>query len=323
MKHSENFPINLSNADRQLIMAYLYDDCTEQQRQDVERRAQTETDFGRYLTQEQALNDVLNNQPIKTVSSEQVSAARYRLHTALNRPRHFSLESLQHWLWPQDGLTAMPWASLALMFVIGFWFAQGLPDRNAASPTLQPVAAPLQFIRPGEFEITNLKMTGYDVGNGDVQLTYSLVSRTELNGNLGSADIQQLLAESLQDDVSDATRLDLVGLLKNVTASASVRAALSHSLLNDPNPGVRLLAAEALTEYAVDPDTRHSLLQALANDVNAGVRIVAFQSLMNFLDDPATLDTIQRISVHDSNRYIRDSANRLVEPLKQPNDTQI
>ncbi len=84
-----------------------------------------------------------------------------------------------------------------------------------------------------------------------------------------------------------------------------------------------MLAAEALTEYAVDPDTRHSLLQALANDVNAGVRIVVFQSLMNFLDDPATLDTIQRVSVHDSNRYIRDNANRLVEPLKQPNDTQI
>ena len=323
-------PINqLTEQDQQLIIDYLVGELDDIQRTAFEARLKSDTHFAQQVSAQSQLDHILARGSQPVIDQKRQEGVHWALNKSLrkqaseNQGVWFALKNLVN---VQVTFKAQ-FASMLATFVLGLLVADAYSSKNEpvfaenSNRTIpekyQEVAAalqPVKLIQPGDFEITDLTVDSIDPSSGAVQVTYSLASQTRVNGNLDSPEIQSLLASTIKNEVSDATRLDLVELLKDHSETALVREALSHSLLNDPNPGVRMAAAESLAKLSHDKNIRDILRKALTNDVNPGIRVEAFQALVQHLDDKETLRAFKDFSVNDSNPFIREKARKLVKP---------
>jgi hypothetical protein len=333
-------------SDQAFILAYLYDELSSQRRLDFEQRLQTDPLFCSLYHQQLELEAVMKpgTQPI--IDDKRMDAVHWSLQKQLRKQvtKQRSLFGMLANLWQTQVSFKAQFASMIATFTLGLLLAQGGLFSNDAedSGSERLVAAqdfdsqgaetqsdvPMSLIKDNDFQITDLQLKKFDPSSDKVQLVYSLESRTRVDGNIANGEIQQLLASSLKDDVSDATRLDLIEVLKNYAEFEQVRDALSHSLLNDPNPGVRMVAAESLSKLSADKSVRRVLLNALQNDVNPGVRVEVFQALLGYLSeqskpDQDTLEVLQNYSVRDSNQYIRQQSKSLLNQNSRQKETQI
>ncbi|TQV72088.1 HEAT repeat domain-containing protein [Aliikangiella marina] len=309
----------LIQQDDELIVAYLYDELSEQSREAFEKRLQNDPSFCEKYNQHSQLDQLMSrgNQPI--ISDQRADAVRWSLQRKL-RKEAAKRQSKAGWLqnlWTGQVSFKYQFASMVATFALGFYVA------GEREVIIQPVADNSQqsellaFVEKDDLHITDMQLKQVDTQSGDIQVVYSLASRTQLDANLSNQKVQGLLAKTMQDDVSDSTRLDLVDLLKDYSNTQSVRNALSHSLLNDPNPGVRMVAAESLAKISHDENVRDVLRVALQGDVNPGVRVEAFQALIQHLDDKKTIEVLKNHSANDSNLYIRNQVKTLFD-LERP-----
>jgi hypothetical protein len=322
---SRNFS-SLPEADQQLLMAYLYNTLSENNRLKFEKRLDTESTLAEALTAEQEFERFLPRGLKPDIDSTRAQVNQFALHKALRQSKQpaFNIKVLLASIWPTQGSRSFQLASMAVTFLLGIWFAQSNDFNQMIHGVQQDSVEPaLAFVPPDDFEITDVQLGDINSENGDIQLTYSWSSKKAVAGNLADDNIQHLLVASIKNNANDGTRLNLVNILQPFAESQTVQEALVFSLLNDPNPGVRLMAAESLVNYSEQKSTRSALLETLKEESNPGIRIQVYQALLNHLDDPETVKTIQQFSVQDSNQYIRDHAIELVKTMAETSVTKI
>lgn len=307
---------HLNEHDQQLIMAYLYDELSDEDKLAFEARLKSEHGLQKALEQQQQFDELLAPGVKPIIENKRMDAVHWSLQRKLRKQaqQKQSFGKFLASLWSMQVTFKAQFASVLVAFVIGFVIANQSPQNNqqtslAQSPEQQ---SPLQFIQQDDYEITDLQLSQVDPQTGKVKVTYSLASQTELQGNLQNQEIQSLFATTMKNEVSDSTRLDLIELMKDYASSEKVRDSLSYSLLNDPNPGVRMVAAESLAKLSHIKSVRSVLNQALREDINSGIRVEIFQALSQHLDDQEILTTIKNYSTQDSNLYIRRQAQLLV-----------
>jgi len=305
--------------DDNLIVAYLYDELSEQSREAFEKRLQNDPGFCEKFNQHSQLDGIMGKGSQPIISDKRADAVRWSLQRRL-RKEAAKRNSKAGWLqniWSGQVSFKYQFASMLATFALGFYVAgervsQEVPIAdNTASSEL------LAFVDNDDLHITDMQLKQVDSTSGDIQVVYSLASRTQLEANMSNQKVQNLLATSMQNEMNDSTRLDLVDLLKDYSKTESVRNALSYSLLNDPNPGVRMVAAESLAKISQDEKVRDVLRSALQSDLNPGVRVEAFHALIQHLDDKKTIEVLKSHGANDSNLYIRSQVKELFD-LEQP-----
>ena len=327
----------LSKTDQSLIVDYLYGELNQSQTSAVEERIKIDLQFAEAVAQQKQLEQILPVGAAPVINKDRMQGVHWSTHRALRQQNQsrWSLLNIVSSIWQCKVTMKVQLASIFTAFAIGWLVSQ--PSFNASSTTLDEVAIetksflttpsseqrsaenamlPVKLIKQGDFEITNLSLDEVDAQSGMVNVTYSLIAQTSLKGNIANPDIQNLLATTIKNDVSDGTRLALVDLLKDQTDTEHVRDALSYSLLNDPNPGVRMAAAESLVKLSDNSQVRESLRQVLKSDINPGIRIKVFQALAKYSSEIETQKILEQFSQKDNNQYIREQAKSLLKQQK-------
>ncbi len=152
--------------------------------------------------------------------------------------------------------------------------------------------------------------------NRPFRVKFTTLRRTKLKTDFGDNQAILLLTSAMKTNLDDATRLELVDILKAHLENESVRESLSYALLNDPNPGVRMIIAESLAKLSGDRVIRETLRLSLLKDTNQGVRVSAFNGLLKYLDDK-TIELFRTRGLKDSNYYIRSKAQNIIDEIQQ------
>ncbi|MGX5172477.1 HEAT repeat domain-containing protein [Aliikangiella sp. IMCC44653] len=315
MMNNSNHSISL---DEELILGYLYQQLDQQQRANFEQRLKTDKDFKQLFLTHQALEKVLPKGIQPKTAPEQLNALEWNLKRRLKQTKQsvslFARLRRIQWFKPYRWQTQF--ASLGFAFVCGFIVSNQVEQnsRQAVNTTAMIASeAPLNYLNNNDYEIVDLNVKHFDPASQKVNLDYSLVARTSVSGKLDDPSIQNLLAISMQNDVSDSTRLNLAELMQNYSNSQAIQQALSHSLLNDPNPGVRMAAADSLVALANQESVKQVLVEAFANDTNPGIRVAVFDALLANVKDKKTLEQLKQFASADSNAYIRNAGSKIFE----------
>ncbi len=316
------------DAEQALVLAYLYDDLSSQQRQLFEQRLKQDGKLKQLFEQQKQLDQIIKPGTHPSIDKNRMDGVHWALHRRLRKaaPKQHSLFTKLTQLWQMRVNFQTQLVSMSLTFILGFILAgsEFLVDENVVESVQtnnekvyinQSPLGPLMLIKNDEYEIVDLQLNQFDPERGQGNVSYSLSSQTEITGKVTDQKILNLLTTTMKNRVSDATRLELIEVLKEHTRTAQVRDALSYSLLNDPNPGVRMAAAESLTLLAQDKSIRKVLRQALQKDINSGIRVEVFQALIQHLDDQETIKTLKDFSINDSNYYIRNQAKILTDKM--------
>lgn len=333
------------------VIRYLYGDMAAAEMQALELAATESRQLRDLLDDEQQFHKFIPRGSQPSVSEQRVQANRYQLQKRLQQINSKSENALAAWLrdfvrQPLRGgfqVTAM-----AATFVFGVYIANEpattqqvdnslavkLPAQvDSSSRNAQFIAAsfggidsrdnqsqgsaqisPLQLVGNDDYEIFEFDIERYDAATGEIQLSFSLAAETRVSGNVSDADISNLMAVALQDDIDSSARLDTVDVLQSVMSGPEVFQAMTQVLRNDPNPGVRYEAAQALVSLTEDPEVRDALRYALREDTNPGVRLAAFDALAAEPElDSETLDLFRERMDADGNEYIRNQSRALVQ----------
>lgn len=314
-----------TNSEQGLILDYLYNELSNQQRQLFEQRLEKDADFAELFERQKQLAQLIKPGTQPFIEKDRMDGLHWSLHRRLlkeSKKQHSLFSKLTNIRHLQMNFSTQL-ASMLLTFTLGFLLAgsEFSDDKNDLESGMtsekisfvQRQSEPLTLIENDDYEIFDLQLTQLDPETGQVKVAYSLASQTQIEGNISDQKILNLLSTTMKNKVSDSTRLELVEVLKEHTKIVQVRDALSYSLLNDPNPGVRMAAAESLALLSQDKDIRRVLRMALQNDINSGIRIEAFQALIQHLDDKETINTLKQHSINDSNYYIRQQAKKLTD----------
>lgn len=314
----DNITQDMRMKDNQLIIDYIYGELNREQRDTFERRLATDQHFKSLVLRQQKLNQLIEPGVSPDISEQRASAVDWALHKKLSYAANNKQQGSKYsTLFQRKVALKTQLLGMALTFILGFLLAQSplffTPDAEPATEfVIANQAPPLALVGDDDYQIVDLELVNHDLKSGVVKLNYSLNASTKLSAELASENVLALLAQTIKNDVSDQTRLEIVEIFRNYAQTSQVSQALSYSLLNDPNPGVRIAAAESLSELSNDKTVRHTLRQALENDTNAGIRVVAFEGLIKHLDDIATINTLKHSSLNDSNTYIRRQARLLL-----------
>ncbi len=306
-----------NDADESLIIAFLYQSLTDKQQQDFEVRLENDKAFRQLFEQQKALDKMIQPGIKVSISEQRMDAVRWALQKDLRKEqsKQSSIYRKLSALWQSKVSFNAQFASMLFTFLLGVLITQNYSEQSTKNSSVaidQPKASALGFIKDEDYQITDLRLSQFGTQPDEVKITYSIASQTQLEGRLSNQRIQNLLAATMKNDVSDSTRLELADVLKNYVKSTVVRDALSYSLLNDPNPGVRMIAAQSLTTLSADRNIRKVLTEALKNDSNPGIRVEIFNALSKHLDDPETMTTITQHSISDGNEYIRQRAKNIL-----------
>lgn len=304
-----------------LVLDYLYGDWDDAKKREFEQLLVANESLKQLVDDETRFDESfpIGTQPL--IEQERLDGNRWLLRQNLQKASRSGF-SFQNWL---SGLAQRPFsvafqgAAMAMTFVLGIMVASPNNDLNLQTPdelllsaAQDSDASPLALVNDEDFEIYKLKVNHYDAATGDIDLSFSLASETRLSGNVADAQINQLMAVALQDDIDSASRLDTINALQPVVGGDKVYEALIYVLTNDQNPGVRYQAVRSLVALSDEERVRDALRLALQKDVNSGVRIEAFNALMPYRDEE-TLELFKVQMNADSSEYIRSQSRFIVE----------
>ncbi len=212
-----------------------------------------------------------------------------------------------------------------LTFSFGFFLAS---DKNNPAQTInnetnkivQSEIIDAELVDPRD-QIINFEIDKRQNSDNSLRIKYTTLRQTKLNTNLDDINTLLLLTSAMETDLNDATRLELVEILKEHIENEQVRESLSFSLLNDPNPGVRIIVAESLAKHSSSDAVRKILRQALAKDSNQGVRVSVFEGLLENLDDE-TIKLLKSRSSRDSNYYIRSKSQNIIDDIRREKELE-
>jgi hypothetical protein len=304
-----------------LVIRYLYGDFNAQEKSHFTEALKHNVVLQQLLKEEQYFESALPIGAQPGVDAERMQGNRWLLRQRLqqeNRGR-FSLQQWFQGLFEKPLTLAFQATGMAATFVLGLMLAtpslSPIDQQNisALATTGQPQEpSPLSLINDDDYEIFELQVSNYDAVTGDIDLSFSLASETQISGNIADEGIHGLMAVALTNDIDSASRLETIDVLQPVVSGDRVYEALIYVLTNDQNPGVRYQAVQSLVTLAHEDSVREALRYALSEDVNPGVRLEAFQALVNYPDEQ-TLEVFRQQMDTDSNEYIRAQARSIVE----------
>lgn len=302
------------------VISYLYSDMDAAELRQFEKDLETDEQLRQILDEERSLDSAIpiGSQPL--IDEERLQGNRWLLHQNLQKQSR-SQFSIRRWLseLSERPLTvAFQGAAMAMTFVLGIYVASPAVSTGAQSQGGLVAAGnsaartPLQLVNDEDYEIYQLKVNSYDATSGEIDLSFSLASETNIRGNVRDQNIHGLMAVALQNDIDSASRLDAIDALQPVTTGDDVYQALIHVLKNDRNPGVRYQAVRSLVALAHEDEVRDALRDALNEDVNSGVRLEAFQALVAYPEEE-TLRLFRQKMEADSNEFIRNQSRIIIE----------
>jgi len=265
----------------------------------------------------------MGNKPY--ISDQRMEANRWQLKRKL-RATSSKQNSLIGQFYFAIATNKLQIAGMFLTFSFGFLIASNKNNLNHSvnSESIQVVQnenAETKIIDPRD-QIIDFEINTNENSNSPFKVKYTTLRQTKLDTNFKDRNSILLLTSAMETDLNDATRLELVEILKEHLDIDQVRKSLSFSLLNDPNPGVRMIVAESLAKLSNSQIVRDTLRQVLIKDINQGVRVSAFDGLLENLDDETIKLFKYRIS-RDSNYYIRSKAKSIVDEIQQEKDLEI
>jgi len=264
------------------------------------------------LSKEEKLSLAMKQGNKPSISPQRMDANRWQLKKILKAERYkqHSIVGRFSFLLASNKLQIV---GMFLTFSFGFLvassdvFLKSLPQHNSNKVALNKNET--NYLNRND-QIVNFEI--YENENGKpFNVNYTTVRRTSLDANLEDDRTVSILAAAMKSDLDDATRLRLIGVLKDHLDNKAIRESLSHSLLFDPNPGVRIVAAESLAKLSNNQKIRETLRQALIKDTNQGVRISAFNGLLEHLDEK-TIEIFKAQGAKDGNFYIRNKAQDII-----------
>ena len=210
---------------------------------------------------------------------------------------------------------AYSFASVVLLFTIGYFMFSGKPDIEVQSE---------KGIAQVESSVTNLQFINSDFEKGEVEITYDQITPVKLKGNVNDAEIQKVLAQSLIDNENPGVRLKTVNAIlseKRENTSGVLKNALINAMKHDNNPGVRKEALNALCNLQFDDQIRDAMIYVLQNDKNSGLRIQAINCLdvkndLQKITDPNTINVLKKKMHEDENSYIKLRAKTILTKLE-------
>jgi len=298
----------------QLVIRYLYGDFSEEERAQFEQALASNSKLQEILAQEQDLN---NSVPLGTtpfIDSERQEINRLKLRRNLQKQvaSQSALGNFLVSLLRKPSLVAFQSFALAASYVLGFLIASPSDVAIESGNPLAGIVSPLSLVGDQDYEISDMHIADFNPVSGEIDLSFSIASETQLTGNVADTGIRTLMTVALLNEIDAAARLDTIEALQNASFSDDVSASMIHVLNSDDNPGVRYSAVLSLVDYADDETVRSALRNALQEDVNPGVRIEAFNALATRPDAETLAVFEQRMEV-DSNSYIRDRSRSIVE----------
>jgi len=185
------------------------------------------------------------------------------------------------------------------------WLSHSGSDNLA--DVLDPGASRVRYVEPDD--------------SGRVRIVIEETKRRTLTGRVDDAPIRQWLMTATQDTADPGVRVQSVELLESrCRGSADIRNVLLNSLQHDPNAGVRLKALDGLKQFATDPETKQVLTHVLLTDSNPGVRSEVVDLLVQRPDDPM-VGVLQELLSRENNGYIRQRCERALHDMNASSET--
>jgi len=283
-----------------LLVFYVCDELTEQERAEVEKHLATCDECRAQLSEEREFHGTLSDQPsacdLLDPTGLLLSHCRSELAEKIDdlarppsRERAFGLGWMRRWM------VLHPAWSAATLVVLGL--AAGVQSNQWFSPSGDVTAVEPVNVRPSprftEDQLAKMEVAGINFtpaagsGSQNVRVQMSAEQPVELSGSLDDNDVRSVLTYVVKsgERFDSGVRLDCLDVLKARAADLQVRKALLTAARKDQNPAVRLKALEALRDSAPDRDVRETLLDALKHDSNPGVRVEAVNLLVRSLDN--------------------------------------
>jgi hypothetical protein len=271
------------------------------------------------LTEEELLNIAMKIGNKPHISVQRIDANRWQLKRKLNAKslnKSFIL-GLLHFVFTTNRLQVI---GMCLTFTLGFLIASNNGISQLAFNEEQVQASNNKSINSryiqDKDQIIDLVIGKSEGSSNLLNIQYTTLRQTKIKTSVENKETLNILTDALKNNLSDATRLDLIDFLKGHLGNEMVRESLSYSLLNDPNPGVRMVAAESLAKLSSDKKVRSTLRQALIEDTNQGVRVSVFEGLLEQLDEK-TITLFKEKGSQDGNYYIRNKTKNIIKKIQQ------
>jgi hypothetical protein len=298
----------------QLVIRYLYGDFSDEEKAQFEQELTGNSLLQEVLAQEQHLNASVPQGTAPFIDSERQEDNRLKLRRNLQKQvaSQSALSVFLVSLLRKPSLVAFQSFALAASYVLGFLIASPSDVTVESGNPLAGIVSPLSLVGDQDYEISDMHIADFNPVSGEIDLSFSIASETQLSGNVADTGIRTLMTVALLNEIDAAARLDTIEALQNATFNDDVSASMIYVLNSDNNPGVRYSAVRSLVDYADDENVRTALRNALTEDVNPGVRIEAFKALAENPDAETLAVFRQRMDV-DSNTFIRDRSRSIVE----------
>jgi hypothetical protein len=297
-----------------LVVRYLYGDLTESERAEVEAAAGDNSMLKELLEEEQRLDRSIPLGTAPYIDNVRQEENRRLLRRNLQKQvaDQSALSNFLVSMLRKPSLVAFQSIALIASYFLGSFIAgPGEISPNSNAPAFATLS-PLSLINEEDYEISQMRINEFDPSSGAIDLSFSLISESQLSGNVADAGVRTLMTVALLNEIDATARLDTLDALQNAAYDSDLSDSMIHVLSSDNNPGVRYSAVKSLVNYAENDTVRSALLAALNQDVNPGVRIEAFNALAQN-PDAETLAIFRQIMSNDSNSYIRDTARSIVE----------
>jgi hypothetical protein len=303
-----------------LVVRYLYGDLTEQERTEFEQAAADNSILQEILAQEQSLDRSIPIGTAPFIDTGRQEENRRLLRRNLQKQvadqsvlGNFLVNILR-----KPSLVAFQSVALIASYFLGSFIAGPGEISPNSNPPAFATLSPLSLINEDDYEISQMRINDFDPASGEIDLSFSLASESQLSGNVADAGVRTLMTVALLNEIDATSRLDTLDALQNAAYDSDLSASVIHVLNTDNNPGVRYSAVRSLVNYAENDNVRSALLGALSQDVNPGVRVEAFNAL-TLNPDEETLTIFRQSMENDSNSYIRDTARSIVEDYENNN----
>lgn len=204
-----------------------------------------------------------------------------------------------------------PVGAVALV-AVGFLGAKLVPGNIPGLGTMASMA------EVGASRVRSVEPTA----DGNIRIVLDETRQRTVDGRMDDEMIRELLLAATKDP-SDGLRADTVTLLTTRPETADVRDVLVDTIRNDQNAGVRLKALAGLKTFTHDPDVRSALADVLSSDGNAAMRIRAIDLLVQSLDetqeptaDRRLVGILQELLPREQDPYMQQRFQHALELMK-------
>jgi len=211
---------------------------------------------------------------------------------------------------------------LAFGFVIG---RQTIGNADQNQETFQNLIAANQQVQAANSEINPLlagvEKVKFNSQTGEVEVYYTTVNDIQLNGDLNSPTIRQMLSHAMLEEENPSVRLHAVKALKvfaeeKKLIEPELIGSIETLLNKEDNLGIRLQAIKLLNVLPLNDAVKNILTKVLLNDPEPSMRMQAFDKLTS-QERSVGIDEYLSIAKRDTSEYLKNRSNMILNQLKE------